>query len=73
MRGHQPGSQPIDIPEAIPNPVLPRPHPAPPPTPNEQPVFTPEPLSPERTGIHVGFPVRAHTNFVLWLPFLDEC
>ena len=53
MRGHQPGSQPIDIPEAIPNPVLPRPHTAPPPAPNEQPVFTPEPLIPEKQ-IRVG-------------------
>ena len=29
MRAHQPGSEPIDIPETIPNPVLLRPNPLP--------------------------------------------
>jgi hypothetical protein len=35
MRAHQPGSQPIDIPEAIPNPAVPQPVPAPSPPPKE--------------------------------------
>jgi hypothetical protein len=45
MRGHQPGSQPIDIPEVIPNPAIPQP--TSPPSPND-PVKTPEPHSPEK-------------------------
>jgi hypothetical protein len=40
MRAHQPGSQPIDIPEAIPNPAVQQPIPVPKPTPN-QPVKAP--------------------------------
>jgi hypothetical protein len=47
MRGHQPGSQPIDIPEVIPNPAIPRPTSPPSPSPND-PVKTPEPHSPEK-------------------------
>jgi hypothetical protein len=47
MRAHQPGSQPIDIPEAIPNPAVPRTVPTPSPTPTE-PVKVPAPRSPER-------------------------
>jgi hypothetical protein len=37
MRAHQPGSQPLDIPEAVPNPAVPQPQPAPvrSPTPKE--------------------------------------
>ena len=42
MRAHQPGSQPLDIPEAIPNPAVPRPAPAPSPAPRE-PVKVPAP------------------------------
>jgi hypothetical protein len=42
MRAHQPGSQPIDIPEAIPNPAVPQPVPAPSPPPKE-PVKAPAP------------------------------
>jgi hypothetical protein len=42
MRAHQPGSQPIDIPEAIPNPAVPQPDPAPSQTPKE-PVKAPAP------------------------------
>ena len=34
MRAHQPGSQPIDIQEVIPNPALPQPAPAPSPAPS---------------------------------------
>ena|SRR5438132_870423 len=41
MRAHQPGSQPLDIPEAIPNPAIPQPSPAPTPAPKE-PVKAPE-------------------------------
>jgi hypothetical protein len=35
MRAHQPGSQPIDVPEAIPNPATPRTVPNPVPRPSE--------------------------------------
>jgi len=42
MRAHQPGSQPLDIPEAIPNPAVPQPAPAPSPAPRE-PVKVPAP------------------------------
>jgi hypothetical protein len=42
MRAHQPGSQPIDIPEAIPNPAVPQPVPVPSPPPKE-PVKAPAP------------------------------
>ena len=35
IRAHQPGSQPIDIPDVIPNPVVPQPMPAPSPLPKE--------------------------------------
>jgi hypothetical protein len=42
MRAHQPGSQPIDIPETIPNPAVPRPVPVPSPPP-KQPVTAPAP------------------------------
>jgi hypothetical protein len=42
MRAHQPGSQPLDIPEAIPNPAVPQPAPAPSPAPRE-PVKVPDP------------------------------
>ena len=42
IRGHQPGSLPIDIPEAIPNPAVPRTVPTPTPAPKE-PVKVPAP------------------------------
>jgi hypothetical protein len=42
IRAHQPGSQPLDIPEAIPNPAVPKPTPAPSPAPSE-PVKVPAP------------------------------
>jgi hypothetical protein len=42
MRAHQPDSRPIDIPEAIPNPAVPRTVPAPAPAPKE-PVRVPAP------------------------------
>jgi hypothetical protein len=42
IRAHQPGSQPLDIPEAIPNPAVPQPAPAPSPAPTE-PVKVPAP------------------------------
>jgi hypothetical protein len=35
MRAHQPGSQPIDVPESIPNPAIPRTVPNPAPRPSE--------------------------------------
>ena len=42
MHAHQPGSQPIDIPEAIPNPAVPQPTPTPTPAPKE-PIKAPVP------------------------------
>jgi hypothetical protein len=42
MRAHQPGSQPIDIPETIPNPVVPQPVRVPSPAP-KPPVKIPTP------------------------------
>jgi hypothetical protein len=42
MRAHQPGSQPLDVPEAIPNPAVPRTVPNPEPRPRE-PVKVPAP------------------------------
>jgi hypothetical protein len=42
MRSHQPGSQPLDIPETIPNPAVPRTVPTPSPRPSE-PVKVPAP------------------------------
>jgi hypothetical protein len=42
MRAHQPGSQPIDIPETIPNPAVPQPARVPSPAP-KQPVKVPAP------------------------------
>ena len=42
MRSHQPGSQPLDIPETIPNPAVPRTVPTPSPRPSE-PIKVPAP------------------------------
>jgi hypothetical protein len=42
MRAHQPGSRPLDIPEAIPNPAVPQTTPSPSPSPRE-PVKVPAP------------------------------
>jgi hypothetical protein len=42
MRAHQPGSQPIDVPETIPNPAIPRTVPNPEPRPSE-PIKIPAP------------------------------
>jgi hypothetical protein len=42
IRAHQPGSQPLDIPEAIPNPAVPRTVPNPSPQPSD-PVKVPVP------------------------------
>jgi hypothetical protein len=42
IRAHQPGSQPVDIPEAIPNPAVPRTVPTPTPAPKE-PIKVPAP------------------------------
>ena len=42
MCAHQPGSQPLDIPEAVPNPAAPQPQPAPVPSPTpKEPVKLP--------------------------------
>ena len=48
MRAHQPGSQPIDIPETIPNPAVPQPVPVPSPAP-KQPIKVPAPQNDTRT------------------------
>ena len=44
MRAHQPGSQPIDVPETIPNPAVPRTVPNPEPRPSE-PIKVPAPAA----------------------------
>ena len=51
MRAHQPGSQPIDIPETIPNPAVPQPVPVPSPAP-KQPVKVPAPQNDPRLRAH---------------------
>ena len=49
IRAHQPGSQPIDIPEVIPNPaVVPKQEPVPKEPAPKQPVKVPEKVSHER-------------------------
>jgi hypothetical protein len=48
ISAHQPGSRPLDIPEAIPNPAVPQPTPAPLPDPSpsrREPAKVPVPLS----------------------------
>jgi hypothetical protein len=42
IRAHQPGSEPIDIPETIPNPVVPKPTPTPTEPAPREPVRIPE-------------------------------
>lgn len=62
IRAHQPGSQPIDIPEAIPNPAVPRTVPTPSPAPKE-PVKVPAPRSPERVlGASRSFGTTARSD-----------
>ena len=64
MRAHQPGSQPLDIPEAIPNPAVPQPAPAPSPAPRE-PVKVPAPQGAVATrlrGLVLPFPLRPETG-----------
>ena len=50
IRAHQPGSQPLDIPEAIPNPAVPRTVPTPSPPPSE-PVKVPTPQRATRAAL----------------------
>ena|SRR5438128_2675595 len=50
IRAHQPGSQPLDIPEAIPNPAVPRTVPTPSPRPSE-PVKVPTPQRAARAAL----------------------
>jgi hypothetical protein len=64
MRAHQPGSQPIDIPETIPNPAVPQPVRVPSPAPR-QPIKVPAPqnhAAPSRrfvpSNICLGAPVN---------------
>ena len=58
MRAHQPGSQPLDIPEAIPNPAVPQPAPAPSPAPRE-PVEVPAPQGAVRSDCGASQVLRA--------------
>jgi len=51
IRAHQPGSQPLDIPETIPNPAVPRAVPAPSPRPSE-PVKVPTPQRAAGTALN---------------------
>jgi hypothetical protein len=50
IRSHQPGSQPLDIPETIPNPAVPRTVPTPSPRPSE-PVKVPAPQRAARAAL----------------------
>ena len=53
IRAHQPGSEPIDIPETIPNPVVvPKPTPTPTEPAPKEPVRIPEKVSPELVSVH---------------------
>ena len=67
IRAHQPGSEPIDIPETIPNPVV-VPQPTPTPTPTEpapkEPVRIPDkvPLERRSDGCDVGHSIRGMTR-----------
>jgi hypothetical protein len=70
MRAHQPGSQPIDIPETIPNPAVPQPARVPSPAP-QQPVKVPAPqnhAAPSRrfvpSNICLGAPVGRPVAFI---------
>jgi hypothetical protein len=51
IRAHQPGSQPLDIPEAIPNPAVPRTVPTPSPRPSG-PVKVPTPQRAARAALY---------------------
>ena len=62
MRAHQPGSRPLDIPEAIPNPAVPQTTPSPSPLPRE-PVKVPAPQRAARRGANrlaAGYPEAAY-------------
>jgi hypothetical protein len=52
VHAHQPGSQPLDIPEVIPNPAVPQPRPARTPEPNEP------AKAPEKVPANFGFDMR---------------
>jgi hypothetical protein len=61
MRAHQPGSRPLDIPEAIPNPAVPQTTPSPSPSPRE-PVKVPAPQRAARrvaSRLAAGYPEAA--------------
>jgi len=59
IRAHQPGSEPIDIPETIPNPVVvPKPMPAPTEPVPKEPVRTPE-----KVPQNVFVPAKAGASF----------
>jgi hypothetical protein len=62
IQAHQPGSQPLDIPEAIPNPAVPRTVPNPSPRPSD-PVKVPVPQRAARATrvLYVGHRIR-HAN-----------
>jgi len=64
IRAHQPGSEPIDIPETIPNPVV---IPKPTPTPTEPAPKAPvsDPGSPARRTIYEVFSSAAHQRGVV--------
>jgi hypothetical protein len=58
MRAHQPGSQPIDVPETIPNPAVPQPVRVPSPSP-KQPVKVPTPQNVDQAvGVRYSEAVR---------------
>ena len=64
IRAHQPGSEPIDIPETIPNPVVvPKPVPGPTEPAPKEPVRTPE-----KVPQNVFVPAKAGASFFHQLP-----
>ena len=67
MRAHQPGSQPLDIPEAIPNPAVPQPAPAPSPAPRE-PVKVPVPQDDGRDSAPCGLAVPYRVQHIAASP-----
>ena len=63
IRAHQPGSEPIDIPETIPNPVVvPKPMPAPTEPVPKEPVRTPEKVSCFAAQVQSSGLLRFQTN-----------
>ena len=76
IRAHQPGSQPIDIPETIPNPVVvPKPTPTPTKPAPKEPVRIPEKVPLERrltTWSMIAIDPMARCSFGVFAPWASE-